>query len=180
MKIVLNGKEIVIREFCPADSRRARDFQRFINSFVGEGAMLSVNKKKTLKDEREFLRDTLKAIRGRKKVMLLAEHEERIVGDVNVRLLAGRYSHVAMLGIGIINGYRGMGLGSTLMEQIIELAKNQLKRRPKFLRLSVFKNNLPAIALYRKLGFKAVAEVPGQLRYKGKLVNEIIMLMEVR
>lgn len=63
------------------------------------------------------------------------------------------------------------------MRETIKLAKKELKPKPRIIRLSVFANNKPAIGLYRKIGFKKVASVPKQLQYKGRLIDEIIMLL---
>ncbi|PIV12707.1 MAG: GNAT family N-acetyltransferase, partial [Candidatus Nealsonbacteria bacterium CG03_land_8_20_14_0_80_36_12] len=51
--------------------------------------------------------------------------------------------------------------------------------KPKIIRLSVFPTNKAAIGLYKKLGFKKVAKISKQIQYKGKLVDEIIMLLKV-
>ena len=71
------------------------------------------------------------------------------------------------------------GLGYLEDIEIIKLAKKDLKPKPKIIRLGVFPTNKPAISLYKKLGFKKVARVPRQFQYKGKLVDEIIMLLSL-
>jgi ribosomal protein S18 acetylase RimI-like enzyme len=87
----------------------------------------------------------------------------------------GRQNHVGNLEICIRDSYRGIGLGKYLTKKIIGLAKKNL--RPKFIRLSgVFSTNKLALALYKKLGFKKVARIPKQINYKGKLLDEIIMM----
>jgi ribosomal protein S18 acetylase RimI-like enzyme len=63
------------------------------------------------------------------------------------------------------------------MEEIIKLAKKELRPGLKIIRLSVYSNNKIAIALYKKYGFKEVAKIPKQIQYKGKLIDEIIMLL---
>ena len=87
--------------------------------------------------------------------------------------------HVGEFGIAIKKEFRGIGLGSFLMREIIQLAKTELKPKPKIIKLGVFANNKPAIALYKKMGFKQVAVLPRHLEYKGNLVAEIIMYLEV-
>jgi len=80
-------------------------------------------------------------------------------------------------GITIRKDYRRIGLGNYLMKEIIKLAKKELKPKPKIIRLSVFSNNKPAINLYKKHGFKKVAVIPDQLQYKGRLVDQAVMLL---
>ena len=177
---VLANKKITIRKFSKKDVNRAREFQRNINSLVEEDAKILVNKKKSLKEEKIFLGDILKEIKKRKSVSLVAECEGKIVGLATIDLLKERQEHMGDFGISIIKGYRGIGLGKQMMIEVLKLAKKELKPKPKIIRLSVFKNNIPAIALYKKMGFKEVAEVPKQLQWKGKLISEIIMLLYLK
>ena len=96
-----------------------------------------------------------------------------------MKLLMGRKNHVAEIGITIAKGYRGIGLGRYMMKRILELAKTELKPNPKIIRLSVYANNVPAISLYKKIGFKRVAKIPKQIQYGRKLVDEIVMILEL-
>jgi RimJ/RimL family protein N-acetyltransferase len=52
--------------------------------------------------------------------------------------------------------YRGKGIGKIAMKYLIQFAFTQLKLKE--LRLEVDKYNLPAINLYRSLGFKDTRE----------------------
>ncbi len=72
-----------------------------------------------------------------------------------------------------------MGLGALLMKEIIKLAKKELRPRPKIIRLSVFQANISAIKLYEKIGFKKAAQIPKQFYYKGKFIDEMVMLLEL-
>lgn len=79
-------------------------------------------------------------------------------------------------GITITQGYKGIGLGKYLMSEVIELVKKELNPKPKIIQLEVYINNKPAINLYKKMGFKIVAKIPKQIQYKGKLIDEFVML----
>lgn len=171
---IFGGKEIVIRKISKKDLGRAKDFLDFINSLVRENAKILINKKQTLAEERSWLKDSLKG-RSSKRVNLIAEHKGKIVGSARVESGRWRKSHVGEFGITVRNGYRGVGLGKYLASETIRLAKKDLG--VKIIRLSVYSSNKPAISLYKKLGFKKVAEIPRQIRYKGKLISELIMLL---
>ena len=175
-----DGKKITIRELKPSDIKNARKFQDFINSLVAEDAMISRDKKVSLKEEINWLKNTIKAIKKKRTVYLVAESDKTIIGTTEVALsLKGRQSHVAGLGISIRKGYRRIGLGKQLMSNIIKLAKRKLKPKPKMIRLSVLSKNKPAMELYQKFGFKKVAKIPRQYQYKGRLIDEIVMISEL-
>lgn len=169
------GREIVIRKISKKDLGRAKDFSDFINSLVKEDAKVLINKKQSIVDERSWLKSTFEKSKVSKRVNLIAEHNGKIVGSARIESGRWRKSHVGEFGISIRDGYRGIGLGKCLMSEIIKLAKKELG--VKIIRLCVYSNNKPAISLYKKLGFKKVAEIPRQIQYKGKLVSELIMLL---
>jgi len=119
----------------------------------------------------------LKSAKDKTAVYLIAEDGDRIIGLVNIELGRWRKNHIGTLGISIGRNFRGIGLGKHLMREIIKLAKRELKPRPKIIQLEVFANNKPAINLYKKTGFKQVAKLPKQLQWKGRLIDELVMIL---
>jgi putative acetyltransferase len=63
-----------------------------------------------------------------------------------------RRQHAWGLGIGVREDWQGRGVGTRLMETLIDLADNWLGALR--LELTVYSDNAPALALYRKLGFQ--------------------------
>lgn len=177
---IFNGKKIKISKLSKKDLGRVKEFQDFINSLVAEDAQIRVNKKKSLPEEKDWLKKKLAEIKKREAVVLKAEHNNLIVGSTGVDLGRGRKSHVGKFWIAIRKGYRAMGLGTFLSKEIIELAKKDLKPKPKILSLSVYPTNKGALKLYKKFGFKKAASIPKQIQFKGNLISEIIMLLELR
>lgn len=175
MKIkFLKGKKIKIEKLSRKDLENTREFKNFINSLVKEKAQILINKKFSLKEEKNWLKEQLKKNNKHKTVILIAKSNNIIVGTTEISLGGWRQDHIGELGISIKKDYRGMGLGKYLMTETIKLAKKELKL--KFIKLSVFSTNKPAIEFYKKYGFKTVAIIPKQIKYGGKLVDEIIML----
>lgn len=170
-------KKILINELSAKDLKRVNGFVDYINTLIEEEAKILLKNKKNSKEEGEFLKDSLKKIRENKKVMLVANDGEKIVGITEVSLGRERQDHVGELGISVRKEYRGIGLGEFLMREILKLAQKRLK--PKIFRLSVFANNDIAQNLYKKLGFKKVATIPKQLQYNGKLVDEMVMIKDL-
>ena len=174
---IFNGRKIRIRELSKEDLKKPKDFLNYINSLVAEDAKILINKKFTLKQEKEWLKSVFEGIKRKKKVFCIAEHQNKIVGIGGIEMKNYRENHVGLVGISVRKGYRGIGLGKYLMKTVIDLAKRRLKVR--IIRLSVFENNKIAINLYKKLGFKKVAKIPKQIQYKNKLIDEIVMILEV-
>ena len=173
---IFRDKKIIIRMAVNSDFKNVKKFQVFINSLVEEEAKLLMNKKATIEEEREFLKTMLKGVKNKKRIYLIAERDDKVVGSASVELDRWRRNHIGKLGITIINGYRGMGLGKHLMSEVIRLAKKELNPSPKIIQLDVYANNKPAINLYKKMGFKIVAKLPKQIQWKGKLIAEYVML----
>lgn len=174
---ILDNKKITVRQLSKSDLKKVEQFRDFINSFVDEDAQITMNEKISLKGEEKWLKDKLEYIKKKKAVFLVAEHNGAIIGTTGIDSRIWRQSHIGEFGITIKKGYRGIGLGTRLMKEIIKLAKRELKPKPKILRLTVFPTNKPAMNLYKKLGFRVVAKVPRQIQYKGRLISEVIMLL---
>lgn len=88
---------------------------------------------------------------------LVAEIEKKIVGAVWVRIMNG-YGHIddetPSLAISLHKEYRGKGLGTNMMKEMLSLLKTHGYKR---VSLSVQKANYAA-EMYRKIGFKIVSE----------------------
>ncbi|MEI7424655.1 MAG: GNAT family N-acetyltransferase [Candidatus Staskawiczbacteria bacterium] len=173
MEIKLADKKIIIRKFNKSDLKNAKAFQAYVNALVKENAMIGLNEKVDMKGEREYLNNAVK--KSKKKIHLVAMYDGSPVGASNIILEKKVSSHIGTFGISIAKDYRGIGLGKKLMTEIIELAKKKLDPKPKIIQIKVYATNKPAIALYKKMGFKIVAKLPKQVQYKGKLVDDFIM-----
>ena len=173
---IFGGKKIMIRPSLESDIKDAKKFQNFFNSLVDDGSEIRMDKKKSLKEEKKWLKTRREEIKRRENFHLLAEHENEIIGAVMIRIRRGKSIHVGELGIMIKNGYRGIGLGSFMINEIIRLSQKELKSKPKIIRLSVTSTNKNAFKFYIKNGFKKVAAIPKQFKVKGRLVDEYIML----
>lgn len=82
--------------------------------------------------------------------------------------------HVGSLGIGVLDSFRGMGIGKALMLKALELAKDKGLTR---IELTVRENNTRAIELYKKLGFVTEGLHQNAIRIDGKYENYISMAL---
>ena len=83
--------------------------------------------------------------------VLLAFCGDTLAGLIDLHRHPGRRAHVAGLGMGVRDGWTGRGLGTRLMHEAVEYADRWLGLRR--LELTVFTDNAPALALYRRFGF---------------------------
>ncbi|MDI9609659.1 MAG: ribosomal protein S18-alanine N-acetyltransferase [Candidatus Verstraetearchaeota archaeon] len=102
------------------------------------------------------------------RIFLVAQVGDKVVGYNMCRIEFGisnikrdfaKKGHV--ISIAVLEGYRGMGIGRKLME---EGMKNVRESGASEIYLEVRQSNLPAIQLYRKLGFRAVRVLEGYYR----------------
>jgi ribosomal-protein-alanine N-acetyltransferase len=93
---------------------------------------------------------------------------DRILGYCVIWLIKGE---AFIMSIAVEKGERGKGIGKVLMNRVIE----DLKDKAEVFLLDVRKSNLPAIRLYRSLGFSVVKE-----RKKFYSDGENALLMELK
>jgi ribosomal protein S18 acetylase RimI-like enzyme len=172
-------KKLTISLLSKKDLRLAKEFLDFINSLIEEDAKILMNKRMILKEEKEFLERAVKNVKNKQKIYLIARDGAKIVANTSIETGIFKRNHIGKFAIAIREGYRGIGLGSHLMKEIIRLAKQELNPSPKIFQLEVYENNKPAIALYKKMGFKIVGRIPKQIQYKGKLIAEYIMIKSI-
>lgn len=83
---------------------------------------------------------------------LVAERDSVVVGELTLMVnQRPRRRHVAELGIGVAAQARGSGVGQILLGAALDLADNWLQVSR--VEITVYVDNAPGIALYRKLGF---------------------------
>lgn len=105
--------------------------------------------------------------------IFVAENEGELIGYLIV--LGGtvnRTKHSAYLVIGILQEYRGKGIGTKLFENVITWApKHNISR----LELTVVTENEAGITLYKKNGFDIEGTKRNSLVIDGKTFNEYYM-----
>ncbi len=112
--------------------------------------------------------------------IMVAVDEDAVVGVLDFRTSRFlRERHHGSFGIALKSGYRGVGIGTRMIEIMIEWVRQhpELER----IGLSVFATNSRAIKLYESLGFKAFGRSPG--RYKladGTYADNVLMYQFVQ
>lgn len=111
-------------------------------------------------------------------IMLLAMDGDEIAGQVHYG--GGkrkRLKHVGEFGITVREDYWGQGIGRILLEEMIKWAKASPYCEK--INLKVRDDNLKAIALYRKLGFKVEGLLKRDMKINGEFVDCLFMGMVI-
>lgn len=116
-------------------------------------------------------REILKGIVGDpQSIIFVAEVNGSLVGFI--KAFGGkvnRNKHSAYLVLGVLSEFQGQGIATKLFHEIFIWAKEKQMTR---LELTVIKNNMKALNLYKKMGFVVEGEKVHSLMINGSPVNE--------
>ena len=102
-----------------------------------------------------------------------AINDERVVGWCDIFPADNpRLGHRGSLGMGLLPEFRGQGLGSKLMESVLEHAKHFGLEK---VELHVYTSNTPAIALYKKFGFEQEGLIKKYRKLDGQYFDSLAM-----
>lgn len=105
---------------------------------------------------------------------LVACVEEQVVGQIALHVeQRPRRNHAAGIGMAVHEQWQGKGVGTALMEAVLDLADNWLNLMR--LELTVYIDNQAAIHLYRKFGFAVEGTLRGYAFRNGAYVDAYSM-----
>jgi RimJ/RimL family protein N-acetyltransferase len=137
-------------------------FHSALDRVAREGRHLAMLEAPSFVRTRRFVLDSLRA--GAIHVVAVAGYDE-VIGWCDLRpKSAPTLRHSAVLGLGLIAPYRGQGLGSRMLAATLDAAGQAGLQRAE---LVVRADNAPAIALYRRFGFKLEGTLRDYLRIDG-------------
>ena len=109
--------------------------------------------------------------------MIVATQDDKIVGNAVVsRNKISRYSHRAEISIAVLRDFWGRGIGSRLMEMMIEFAREV---GIEILYLEAREDNERAVNLYKKYGFSQIGVYNNFFKIEGKYYNAVLMNKEI-
>lgn len=170
------GRKVILR---PLRKRDLGALTRFANNIAKERksnrelGIVSLEKRVTRAEEKEFLEKGLKGMKLRRYVCVAAFDGAKMVGNCDISgRRPGDVKHTGVLGIVILDGYRGEGLGERMIRTALEEAG---KLGIWLVELEVFATNLRARRLYGKIGFREVGTIPEKIQRDGRPIDEVSM-----
>lgn len=181
-KIVLQfttkkGTEITIRYPKSGD---ALGLQEFINKVSLEKTYIRFQgEQQSLETETEWLNHQIRQIEENKAVMMLVEHDGKIIGNSTIEMKTLVENHIGLFGLVIAEDFRHEGIGTLLMKNTMTEAEHSIPEL-KIIELSVFANNPLAKSIYEGFGFKEYGVLPEGILHRGKYVDHIYMFKKIR
>ena len=171
------GRRLLVRSLTPADAEAALAVCR---KTAGETLnMMRYEDEWTMTAEQQAA--ALKTAEdGAKSLMLGAFTGGRLAGMANFRPVhpGDRAHHRAGVGIAVLRAYWGQGIGSALLETLIDAAKTTNLEQ---LELDVVEGNTAAVALYEKHGFQVYGRHPRMIKYRdGRYADTLLMMLDLR
>lgn len=108
------------------------------------------------------------------RVTLVVDADGVIVGGGTIAPMGPRKEHVADLGMGIAASHRGLGIGGRLLDALLEASR---ERGFEKVHLTVWGTNARARRLYESRGFVVEGVLRGQLKIRGRPVDEVVMAL---
>lgn len=167
-------REFIIREARAEDAKQIIEYIRKIGAetnnltFGSEGLPITV--------EREVM--LLQRMHGeRHSVMFVAEKNGQIIGNGSLDGMPRRMSHRAELGISVLKDEWNTGIGSAIIEELIDYAKNN---EIEIINLEVRVDNSSAIHLYEKYGFQKIGVLPAFFKIENEYIDFLAMYLDLR
>lgn len=150
-EVLLKNNETVNIQSCPAEA--AEELIKTVKTYLAESEyMLTGPDDFDPSPEQEKLWITF-FLENDNSLLLVAKQGNKILGNIDIT--GGKREmtkHTAIIGMGLLKEWRNAGLGTALLNEGIQWARqNPLLEK---LWLQVFAQNTPAIRLYKNAGFE--------------------------
>lgn len=167
-----DGKQVIIRSATKTD---VSDLVKCFDENLANGEGLVSQPGELDSTEPAIRKWILDSLENPSYIILVAEHQGSIVA--NIAFQSGkrkRISHTGDFQIVILPKWRGLGIGSLLLDTFIRWAIDN--KSVEKVNLRVLASNSRAIALYKKYGFKEEGRCIREVKYEnGTYCDEILM-----
>ena len=169
----MNNSTYVIERAQAEDAAALLEYLKIVGgetenlSFGAEGVPLS------LETEREYLRSQYVSADN---VQYLAKVDGEIIGTASLNRKPRRMSHRGEFGISLKKAWWGCGAASALTEAVLLFAKENGFEQ---LNLEVRSDNVRAIRLYERFGFRKLCTFPRFFRIDGEYIDFYLMNLDM-
>jgi RimJ/RimL family protein N-acetyltransferase len=152
-----------------------KQWAEYINTFVDEGAWLTVRTKQTPQSETCWMCEKLKAMEKGLVAFVIAHNGEDIIGVCEVRRNSADVEKgVVNFGLSVRKEYRGQGIGTELLKRGIRVAKTHFNAH--LLMIEVMAPNHNALRLYKRLGFVLHTTYPCFFKISDQCVDKHVLI----
>ena len=156
-------------QIAPIAEEHIAGFHAAVDSVARARLYLAMLQAPPLEEAAEFVRNNIR--KGNPQFVALVG--DRVVGWCDVfPEKRETMAHGGVLGMGVVEGYRGRGIGAALIRATLERAKAVGLTR---VELTVREDNLRAKALYEKAGFAVEGVKRKAALFEGKYFDLILM-----
>ena len=169
--LLKNGKTLTIRKAKKEDAREILDYIKKVGGESNNLLMGAEGLPYTVAQE-EAIIERINA--SASSVMFVGVVDGKIISVANLSSPnRERIAHQGDIAISVLKAFWGMGVGSCMMNALIDFAKNTGKIE--VLHLGVKSDNAGGIALYKKCGFQQIGVYPKFFKLGDVYYDEILM-----
>ena len=167
-------EEFDIREATPKDAEK---IITYLAQVGGETDYLSFGKEglPILTAEEEKFIQSMKE--EEHSVLYVVWKNGEIIGDASLSGFSRRMSHRAEFGLSVVKSEWGKGNGSALLQKCIMYAK---EHAIELINLEVRSDNIRAIHVYEKYGFRKIGTSPAYYKMDGTYYDFDLMVLDLR
>lgn len=169
-----NGKTYILRSPEPSDAEKMIRYLKTSAQETEYGLSYPEEMNFTVSEEETFINGFADDPCS---IMISVFDGDALVGYANLSSVLDqkKVAHRATFGIALLRRAYRQGIGTALMSELIAFAKDAGYEQ---LELEVASCNLPAVNLYKKLGFNVYGERPHSLKLRdGSYFDELLMVL---
>lgn len=164
---------VIVRKVKLSDANELISYCKRVGSetdnltYGSEGIGLSIEEEKKFIEEMD---------ENSNNIFICALEDDKIIGIGNLNRLPRRTSHRSGIGLSVIKDNWGRGVGSLLLNELIEFARS---REIEIISLKVRSDNIRAIKFYEKFGFKKLFTIPKHLKIRDEYYDADFMVLSL-
>ena len=168
---------VLFRYPCIADAKNA---VKMVNGIRDEADFLGMRMHESVSSEKAWLKEQIANMAAEKGIVLFVEVDGVLVGSASIRPVELDVSeHVGNFGIMLKEEFTMLGIGSRLVQKMLELAKKDT--RFSIIASSYFSGNGRSRVLHKKFGFKKYGRFPKARKARdGNYGDEILVFKVVK